>query len=110
MPAPSDTRDPAQPPQPVDEQAIVGDWKANRPDGSKFELNLTGDKKFQWSFNQKDKQQQLKGTYTLANNFLILSASDQNSLIGQVAMQPGNKLQFRLAGGNPADPGLTFTR
>ncbi len=113
LPAPADTRVAAASVtagQPVDESSIIGDWKASRPDGSSFELNLTGDKKFSWKFNQQGKLQQMTGTYTLANNFLILSASDQNSLVGQVAMQPGDKLAFKLAGGNPADPGLTFMR
>ena len=110
-PGPADSQVAAAPVgQPVDEVSIVGDWKANRADGSNFELNLTGDKRFSWRFDQQGKQQEMTGTYTLANNFLILTASDQNSLVGQVAMQPGNRLAFKLAGGNPAEPGLTFTR
>ena len=52
----------------------------------------------------------MSGTYSLADNYLILKASPQNALIGQVAMLPGGKLNFKLAGDNPADPGLTFTK
>jgi hypothetical protein len=95
---------------PVDAESVVGNWRATRPDGSKFALNLTADHKFSWQFDQEDKQQQLSGTYTLADNYLILSAADQNALVGQVAMEPGDKLKFKLAGGSPSDPGLTFTR
>ena len=102
--------EPSEPAAPVDAAAIVGSWRSSRPDGSKFQLTLGRDNKFVWKFNQADKEQQMTGNYTLANNFLILSASDKNSLVGQVAMLPGDKLQFRLSGGNPADPGLTFTR
>ena len=95
---------------PVDPAAIVGDWKAGRSDGSTFELRLSRDSKFNWNFTQQDKQQHLQGTYTVADNYLILKASDSNTLVGQVAMAEGDKLQFKLAGGSPADPGLTFTR
>ena len=73
-------------------------------------MSLEGDKKFSWKFGQPGKQQELAGTYTLADNYLVLNAAGQNSLVGQVAMLPGNKLNFKLAGDNPADPGLTFTR
>jgi hypothetical protein len=89
---------------------VIGNWKASRDDGSAFELNLTKDNKFTWKFNQDGKDQTLQGTYTLANNFLILSAGEQNTLVGQVAMAPGDKLKFKLASGAPNDPGLTFTR
>jgi Tetratricopeptide repeat len=104
--APSSTT----PAVPVDASMVLGSWKASRPDGSKFELALTKDNKFNWKFTQQDKTQELKGTYTLANNYLILSATDQNALVGQVAMEPGDKLKFKLAGGAPTDPGLIFAR
>jgi tetratricopeptide (TPR) repeat protein len=100
----------AEPDTAVDPASLLGVWKANRPDGSKFELQLTPEHKFSWKFSQQDKQQNITGSYTLANNFLILSASDQNALVGKVALQPGNQLKFKLTSGNPAEPGITFTR
>ena len=91
--------------------SIVGHWQASRPDGSKFAVepgapttNSLG------NFTQQDKQQKLAGTFTLADNYLILKASDQNALVGKSALEPGDKLIFKLAGGSPNDPGLTFTR
>jgi tetratricopeptide (TPR) repeat protein len=102
---------PAMPSAPVDAAAIVGHWKASRSEGSKFELNLGADGKFSWQFAQPDgKEQKLNGTYTLADNYLILKASDQNALVGQVGMGSDGKLIFKLAGGSPNDPGLSFTR
>jgi hypothetical protein len=98
------------PAQPVELAELVGDWRSSRPDGSKFELNLSDDNHFTWKCTQRDKQQQLAGTYTLADNYLILTARDQNALVGRVAMEPGDKLKFKLAGGSPNDPGLTFAR
>lgn len=95
---------------PVEAASLVGTWKCSRSDGSEFELNLTEDNKFSWQCTQEDKKQQLKGSYTVANNYLILAATGQNALVGQVAMAPGDKLKFKLAGGSPADPGLLFTR
>jgi Tfp pilus assembly protein PilF len=98
------------PAQPVGVAELIGEWRGSRPDGSQFELNLSEDNHFTWKCTQRDKEQQLSGTYTLANNYLILAARDQNALVGHVAMEPGDKLKFKLAGGSPNDPGLTFTR
>jgi len=98
------------PAQPVDAAGVVGHWKASRSDGSTFDLNLTKDHKFHWKFEQQDRQQEFAGTYTLADNFMILSSGDQNTLVGKVSMQSSDQFTFRLAGANPAEPGLTFTR
>jgi hypothetical protein len=89
---------------------LVGEWKASRADGSQFELSLSDDSKFHWHFSQQEKAQEFSGTYTLANNLLILSASGQNTLVGQVSLEASDKMLFKLAGGSQADPGLTFTR
>lgn len=104
-PAPSTTPD-----KPVERASLLGHWRTTRPDGSSFALDLTDDNRFNWKFKCPQREQQYGGTFTLAKNFLILSASDQNTLVGQVSMESDNKLNFRLAGGNPAEPGLTFTR
>jgi hypothetical protein len=101
---------PSEPDEPVAAASLVGNWKAARNDGSKFELNLSDDSKFSWKCSQQDKDQQLSGTYTLADNYLILSASGQNALVGRVSLASADKLRFKLAGGSPSDPGLTFTR
>ena len=98
------------PNEPVEAARLVGDWKARRGDGSKFELSLRGDNRFRWKFTQSDKDQEFSGTYTLADNYLILTASGQNTLVGHVALETDGKLQFKLAGGSPSDPGLIFTR
>ena len=101
---------PSLPTTPVQQSDVVGHWKASRPEGSKFEMTLGADNKFTWQFSQPDgKQQKLSGTYTLADNYLILKAGDQNALVGQVGMESAGKLIFKLAGGSPQDPGLSFT-
>lgn len=113
---PSEDQPPAAAPdtapaQPVELAELVGQWRSSRSDGSKFELKLTDDNQFTWKCTQRDnKQQLLSGTYTLADNYLILTARDQNALVGRVAMEPGDKFKFKLAGGSPNDPGLTFAR
>jgi tetratricopeptide (TPR) repeat protein len=101
---------PDVPVDPIEASSIVGHWQASRPDGSSFDLDLTKDRKFSWKFKGRDRKQEFDGTYTLAQNFMILSASDHNALVGKVSMESDDKFTFRLTGANPAEPGLTFTR
>ncbi len=62
------------PATPIAEGALVGGWKASQPNGSTFDMNLSGDKKFSWKFTQQGKEQEMTGTYTLADNYLVLKA------------------------------------
>jgi tetratricopeptide (TPR) repeat protein len=96
--------------KPVTAGALVGNWTASRPDGTKVEMDLTGANQFTWRFDQGGKPQQLAGTYTLADNYLVLKASQQNALVGQVGLLANDEMSFRLADNNPADPGLVFKR
>jgi tetratricopeptide (TPR) repeat protein len=98
------------PPKPVGASELVGNWKASRTDGSSFELKLTDDNKFHWKVTGQAKNQELAGTYTLADNYLILSAPQQSDLIAQVDLETPERMTFKLAGGSPDDPGLTFNR
>jgi len=106
---------PAASPDPTPAQAppangLVGNWSAENPDGSKFSLALNEHGEFQWTASRDGQQQSLTGTYRLENDYLILKASAENSLVGQVAMDNENRFVFKLAGKNPTDPGLTFTK
>jgi tetratricopeptide (TPR) repeat protein len=107
QPAPQDPARPA--PKPVDPTTLVGSWKAARPDGSKFDLTLTNDAKFTWSFAQKDqKPQAFGGTYSVEGNVLALERKDGGSLIAEVTPGGEAKFNFKLLGAPQEDPGLDF--
>ena len=114
---PGQAAPPPQPAEPIgppvaDPNALVGNWSASRDDGAKVQMNLQPGGHFAWNIRSPNSPpQQIAGDYSLANGFLILKQNENSSLIGQVAMAPDNhRLTFKLAGENPADPGLTFTR
>ena len=68
------------------------------------------DGKFTWALDQKGKPQQFSGTYTVADNLLVLKQGDNPMMVGQVASLASDRFNFKLAGDNPSDPGLTFVR
>ena len=61
--------------------------------------------------DQNGKPQQFSGTYTVADNLLVLKQGNNPMLVGQVAVAGAtDRFNFKLAGDNPGDPGLTFVR
>jgi tetratricopeptide (TPR) repeat protein len=94
----------------VDGANLPGKWTAEREDGAKITLTITADQKFTWTVASEEKPQELSGTYTFADNYLILSAPGQSALVGQLSMASTNEMTFKLAGGSPHDPGLKFVR
>jgi tetratricopeptide (TPR) repeat protein len=97
------------PSPPVDRAALVGAWTASRSDGAAIALDISEDATFCWKYTQQGKlQQEFRGTYTVAENLLILKCSGNPTLIGQVSAMDGGRFNFKLVGSNASDPGLTF--
>jgi hypothetical protein len=97
--------------KPIDKATLVGAWKAARADGSKFNLTLTDDAKFTWSFAPKGQAaQEFGGTYTVEGNVLALERKDGGSLIAAVTPGSKEKFNFKLLGGPDDDTGLDFSR
>jgi tetratricopeptide (TPR) repeat protein len=107
QPAPSA---PAAPAKPVAASSLIGNWTATRADSATIKLALAGDGKFTWALDANGKPQQFSGTYTVADNLLVLKQGDNPMMVGQVASLAGDRFNFKLAGDNPSDPGLTFAR
>ena len=107
--APQDSAGPAV--KPIDPATLVGTWQAARADGSKFNLTLTNDAKFTWSFAQKDQAaQEFGGTYTVEGNVLALERKEGGALIAAVTPGGDAKFNFKLLGAPDDDPGLDFNR
>jgi uncharacterized protein (TIGR03066 family) len=98
------------PAKPVDASTLVGNWMAKRPDSATIKLTMTSDGKFTWEVDENGKPRQFSGTYTVADNLLVLKQGNNPMMVGQVDETADNSFNFRLAGNNPADHGLTFTR
>ncbi len=106
---PAPTAPPA-PAKPVTASALAGNWTASRPDGSKISLDLGKDSKFAWKFSKDKQSHDFDGTYTVADNLLVLNQDSNPAMVGQVTVVDGKSFNFRLAGSPPGDPGLTFSR
>ena len=111
QPAAPATPPPVTPAAPVTAAGLAGKWKASRPDGSSIALDLDKDSKYSWKYAQQDnKKQEFSGTYSVADNLLILNQDNNPAMVGQVTSQAGRSFNFKLVGASPSDPGLTFNR
>lgn len=94
----------------MDKAAFAGTWKAERSDGSKFELRLNPDSTFTWTFSQKNNEEKFSGTYTLEGTVLALQRKEGGSLVGNITPMGEGRFNFKLLGGPPEDTGLEFAR
>ena len=82
----------------------------SRPDGSKFELNLTEDNRFSWNSASRTKRSTFQAPTRWRGQLLDSDCTAIRTPAWDKCLAPGDKLQFKLARGSPSDPGLTFTR
>ena len=101
---------PAAAARPANASSLVGNWTATRADSATIKLALAGDGTFIWALDQNGKPQQFSGTYAVADNLLVLKQGDNPMMVGQIASLANNRFNFKLAGDNPSDPGLTFAQ
>jgi tetratricopeptide (TPR) repeat protein len=101
---------PAPDVRPVDPAALVGNWHAQRDDGSSFDLNLKNDKSFVWKFAQQQHTETINGTYSVDNALLVLQGKTGGAMVGQLTGANGDRFTFKPLGGPAEDPGLTFMR
>ena len=107
---PAVSSQPAAPAKPADAAASWATGPRRVPDSATIKLALAGDGKFTWAVDQNGKPQQFSGTYTVADNLLVLKQGSNAMMVGQVAALASGRFNFKLAGDNPSDPGLTFVR
>ena len=99
---------PAPPPVPADK--LVGVWVSDRGESGKVTLNLAADGKFLWSFTKGDQKNDLTGDFSIDQRGLLVLASEDSQMVGEIKLPADTKLNFILAGGPQGDPGLNFDK
>ena len=97
-------RRPPPPARPADAASLAGNWTATRADGATIKLALGSDGKFTWALDQNGKPQQFSGTYTVADNLLVLKQGNNPVMVGQVACLPATASTSSWRETTPATP------
>jgi hypothetical protein len=98
---------PTGPPPPAN---LAGEWKAQGAGGTTIDLNLKPDNHFTWTAQGKDGPKSFSGTAATGSGILTLAASDGMVIVGRLTGTPDGGFKFKLVGGGPDDPGLTFSK
>lgn len=108
---------PAAPPAPADVspdkvltvEKIVGNWAASSA-GAQFELTLTADSAFTWSFSRGDKKESVKGVFAIDQNYLAMEPDAGGTMLAEIDLSSPTAFTFRMVGGGSDDPGLQFAK
>jgi hypothetical protein len=66
--------------------------------------------RFVWKFAQGSNAQTFAGKFELTSDTIVLDYDNGGTMVAKVAMPSPGTFTFRMVGGPPNDPGLTFAR
>ena len=77
-------------------------------------LSFPEGNQFVWQVTRQGKTQEIRGDRTYGNGLLTLAQNgdqaQQQPMVGRITWQDENHFTFKVVGGPPNDPGLTFTK
>ncbi len=108
---------PPTPPAPADlppekilsVEKMVGTWKASSAD-AKFELQLSADGAFTWTFSRGKTTESVKGVFAVDQNNLAMEPDAGGTMLAEINLTGPSQMLFKMVGGEQNDPGLQFAR
>ena len=94
---------------PIPQEKLIGAWTASGPQSTSFQLTLTADGKFTWTFSQSGKKQSVSGVYALDGHALAMEPDAGGTMLAEVTLNKAGGFAFRQIGTPENDPGLTFS-
>jgi tetratricopeptide (TPR) repeat protein len=90
---------------------LTASWTAQPEAGTTITLTFQDQGHFTWKVTRQGKDQQFNGTSSFENGILTL-VQDQNKavMVGNVSWKDETHFTFKIMGGGPGDPGLSFTK
>jgi tetratricopeptide (TPR) repeat protein len=109
--APAPTSSASDNPAPSGKQGkLEGTWTAQTATDTTITLTFGSQGEFTWKVSHQGQEHQFQGNSSEVNGVLTLAQDANNALVGDVVWQDPNHFQFKVLGGGPSDPGLTFTK
>jgi uncharacterized protein (TIGR03066 family) len=95
----------------IDAADLVGDWMAVSEEAkTKFDLELSKDGTFSWTYTEKGKPHNVKGVYALDRNVLAMEPNSGGVMLAEVTPPEKGAFNFKLLGAPPGDKGLAFEK
>lgn len=110
-PAPAPAQAPQTPAAPTgNEGSLQGSWTAQPGNDTTITVSFQDKGHFTWKVNQKGQDRQFQGDSSYVNGILTLVQDQNNAMVGDLNWQDPEHFQFKVLGGGPSDPGLTFAK
>ena len=91
-------------------EQFVGTWKATSQ-GATFQLELTKEGGFVWSYSRGKEKQSVKGAFAVDQNNLALETEDGGgTMLAEVDFTDPSQFKFKMIGNGEKDPGLQFKK
>jgi len=102
---------PTSPPAPtVAADAVVGTWSAQGPKNAKYEMSLSADGAFRWTYTRGSSKQEVKGVYAVDGSNIALQPDAGGTMLLDVKLPAPDRMHADIVGAVKGDPGLDFTR
>jgi tetratricopeptide (TPR) repeat protein len=108
-PAP-ETPTPASPSASARERKLEGTWTAQPSPDTRITLSFQDPEHFTWKVSHNGQEREFKGSSSQANGVLTLAQDQNNAMVGSINWPDDNHFQFKVLGGGPSDPGLSFAK
>jgi tetratricopeptide (TPR) repeat protein len=89
---------------------LVGSWKATNQ-GATFQLDLSKDGGFTWTYSRGNEKQSVKGVFAVDQNNLALETNDGGgTMLAEIDFANPLQFKFKMIGDGEKDPGLDFKK
>jgi hypothetical protein len=95
---------------PLKQGTLDGGWTAQANGGTTITVNYADGKTFSWKVSQQGKDRTIAGKYSYVNGILTMVQDQASTMVGEVNFTDDTHFTFKVLGGGPEDPGLTFTK
>lgn len=91
-------------------EQFVGTWKATNQ-GATFQLDLTKDGTFTWTYSRGKQKQSVKGVFAVDQNNLALETDDGGgTMLAEVEFANPSQFKFKMIGDEGKDAGMDFKK
>ncbi len=94
----------------VKEGSLEGTWTAKPAADTTITITFQDQGHFLWKVSHQGQEHQFEGNSSYVNGILTLAQDQNNVLVGDIHWQDDSHFQFKVLGGGPSDPGLSFTK
>ena len=101
---------PMPPEKAITQEQLIGIWKATKQ-GAIFQLELSKDGAFVWSYVRGKQKQSIKGAFAVDLNNLALETVDGGAtMLAEIDFQDPANFKFKMIGTGDKEPELAFKR